>query len=327
MTDVMDDALGDVDPDDSDEPEVESPLWVCPYDRDGAVCGRDFPTKAGLNAHTMAVHQRTWDGKVVNRSGRKSTTRKPGKDEAPSRAKATRTEQKATKQATAKAGSGHITDSNRSAVYAQSLATIGLVGHVAAGRWFDDYDHAIWQNGVPALANGLDAVGEQNASIRQACDLILAGGGGGAYVQLIMAAMIIAVPIAAHHNVLPKAAGDRFAAMAGVMANQTEVGTGQDTPPPESPAATAPSPPLNRLPMEHWTYDEWREVLFAMPTNETATRVMQDLMSGNVTGGIAVGVPAGMPGTEPMDIPTEEHRGTVGTNGEQASAETEPVSP
>jgi hypothetical protein len=303
--------------------EAPGPLFVCPYELDDGtgICGKHFDDKRSFNGHAIAIHGYTWDGK--HRPDAKASQRGKGKgssakaDQAPKTA--TRAEKKVAKDATGPAGSA-ITDSNRAAIYTQSLATIGMLGHLAAGRWFDDYDLDVWSRGTPGLANALDAVGEQNPGVRRTCDLLLAGGSGGAYVQLVLAATMIAVPIAAHHDFLPKATGERFGAMIGAMA--------PGAPESAAPSPAPPAPPVQldgTVPMSEWTYDQWRDVLFAAPQNPNGMQVMMDMTNGNVRPPTEVFIPD-MAGTTPMDIPQEEHRGTVGTdNGAAGTDETVPA--
>src|SRR5262245_39853942 len=257
MTDVMDETVADILGDNDDEDvEPKSSLFVCHHERDGEVCGKSFPGLSNLNAHMMRVHFVTHDGKPVKPSGRRiGSPRRKGEDDAPStKTSQPKTERKAASKSTGHAGPS-ITDSNRAAIYGQSLATVGLLAHLAAGRWFDDYDLNVWTTGSQPLANALDAVGEQNPGLRRTCDMLLAGGTGGAYVQLILASAMIAVPIAAHHNLLPAATGERFGAMLGVMAPQAgqTPESGATVPQPDADAA----PPTTTLPVSEWTMDEW----------------------------------------------------------------------
>lgn len=319
---IEDEVLGSPDEQDTaDKPRIE--LHVCPYDKDGKVCSASFDNKTKLNAHTMAVHQLTWDGKPVNRGGRKPGPQdgkgNPIKDVPPT---TTKTERKATAKVQ-RSVSPIITDANRAQVYEQSLQMIGLMAHLAAGRYFDKHDHNVWLNGSPGLANALTDVGDENENIRRACDMLLAGGGGGAYVKLIMAGAMIAVPIAAHHGWLPEAAGQRFGAMIGVMAQPGPEPASGSAPTDANVTTMAPGPTRPPGDPADWTYEEWQSILFAVPQSETAMRVMID-MAGPAMGGIGVTIPD-MPGTEPMTIPTEEHRGTVGTNGDTETAPAESV--
>lgn len=328
--DIVDEAVGENKTPDDDTGGAAPDVMVCPYEGpDGKPCGASFVGEGGrksakikLNGHTVGVHNMTWDGKPTPRNGRKKESDQPP-------VQASKTEAKAAKKAT-----GHVSpivnDSNRAAIYTQSLATFGLLGHLAAGRWFDDYDLNVWTNGAPGLANALDAVGEQNPGLRRTCDLLLAGGTGGAYVQLILASAMIAVPIAAHHDLLPRATGERFGAMIGAMSAPS-----QAEPPQSGPSAQAEGeapPPNGKLPMEAWGMDEWREVLFAAPMNPTAQQVMQEALSGMPGGAIGVTIPDNLPGTEPFTMPTEEaHRGSViaaaqpDTNGEAVPVEPAPA--
>lgn len=301
-------------------------VYVCHWPaRNGeGICGATFEdppegrkdAKPRWNSHCQAVHQTTWDGKPTARTGNKPKNA----DQAPKTPPASKAEKDAVKKAVAHPGST-LTDSNRAATYAQSLATVGILGHLAAGRYFDDYDLDVWTRGTPALANGLEAVGEQNPGLRRACDLLLAGGSGGAYVQLIMAATMIAVPIAAHHGFLPPATGERFGAMIGAMAPSPPEG---QAPAPSPGSPVVPVAPTGTIPLDQWTMDEWREVLFGAATNTDAQQVMMEMMS-MAEGPTVVSVPD-MPGMTPMDIPQEEHRGSVGTdNGRDASEPVEPI--
>jgi hypothetical protein len=317
VTTVIDDIIdGDKPADTPDEERKE--LYVCPYDKDGKVCSASFDGKVKLNSHTMAVHKVTWDGKPVNPGGRKPKDAPPKDDKPTTTAK---TEKTAAKKAT-RSVSPIITDGNRAQVYEQSLQTIGLIGHLAAGRWFTTADHGVWLNGAPGLANALADVGDENENIRRACDLILAGGGGGAYVKLIMASAMIAVPIAANHGWLPESAGQRFGAMIGVMAQPGTAQPASGTAPSDVAATqAAPSPNIPPGNPSEWTYEQWQEILFSVPNSPTAMQVMMD-MAGPAAGALGVTIPD-MPGTEPMNIPQEEHRGSVGTNG--TDTEPEPV--
>lgn len=305
MTD-LDETVAAATGDRQDEPDSTTPqLWVCNnLTDDGKICGKSYDRKVQLNGHTTAVHRVTWDGKPTGKPGRKE------KDEDPQpKPKAA---PKAARQATAGHGPTTITPATRPQVYQQSLATIGVLAHLGAGRWFDDYDLGVWANGTPGLANALNAAGEQNPGLRKACDLILAGGSGGAYVQLFMAAAMIAVPIASHHGVLPENVGQRFIAMSGMMTPTPDAGPGPVAPPAQPPA---PGPaPTNRLPVADWSYDEWREVLFASADNPTAQQVMVEMMQGMGVGPTVTTIPD-MPGSQPMNIPEEDHRGNFGANG------------
>jgi hypothetical protein len=306
-----------------DQDSTPADMMVCSVVTDGVVCGETFRStdkvsaKVLLNNHSMNKHRQTWDGKPTGKPGQKP---KDGDDQPtttpPKGAK--NAEKKAATKAIAHPGPV-VTDSNRAAVYQQSLATVGLLAHLAAGRWFDDYDLNVWTNGSGGLAASLDAVGEQNPGVRRTCDLLLAGGTGGAYVQLILALAMIGVPIAAHHGFLPAATGERFGAMVGVMATQTGQTVDANVPPPDAP----PPGPNGTLPMSEWTYDEWREVLFAAPQNPNGMKVMTDMMNGNVSGPTVVTIPD-LPGSAPMDI-QEQHRGSLGTDNSPAEPDTIPA--
>lgn len=317
MSDAADSLVAEATVRPTDDDTEAKQLWVCNFDskdNPGTICGRSFDTKQQLNGHTVGVHRMTWEGKPTGKPGRKTEA-----DETPT-AKG-KADKPAAKKATAKAPP-NITNENRAQVYTQSLASIGLIAHLAAGRWFDNYDMDVWSRGTPGLANALDAVGEQNEGIRRACDLILSGGSGGAYVQLFMAATMIAVPIAAHHNFLPPATGERFAAMLGVISAPTVVpGPEGAQPAPQTPPGSGPS---NRLPIDSWTYDDWREVLFAQTQNPVAAQATADMMAGMGIdmGAVQVTIPD-MPGTQPMTIPEDDHRGSVGAD--QTAPDVEPV--
>lgn len=302
-TDLADEIVGS--PTEHDSPDEDGPTeaWVCQNpakDNPDVICGKTFDSKLKLNGHTVGVHQMTWDGKPTPKGGRKP------KDEPAVKPSPTE------KKAAAQAKLGHapkVTNENRAATYTESLAMIGMLAHVAAGRYFDDYDLQVWTAGAPGIANGLDAVGEDNAGFRRGCDLILSGGGGGSYVQLVMAVAPVAIAIFANHGVaVPREVGARYAAMIGVMSTAVPASGPQASQPP------APeSGPSNQLPIEHWSYDDWRAVLFAAQGNQTAMQAMFDTMREAGVDPTQVVIP-NMPGTEPFTI-SEEHRGDIGANG------------
>lgn len=286
------DALGD----DEDDPIVADPpaddraeQHVCHHIQDGAVCGASFDNLRALSAHTMAKHKVTLDGKPVARRGAGGSTKR--QDSAPRRAAS---------KATART---QPIQTHRPDVYAQSITTVALLAHMGAGRYFDAYDLNVVTNGAPALANALDAVGEQNESVRRACDAILAGGTGGAYVQLFMAASMIVAPIAAHHGWLPQVVGQRFGMMAGVAGDMVAE---PSPPPPAAQPAEAPSPTgLSTNPAD-WDLSDWGLAMTQMRPD-----VMEQMMAAGA-GPTVVNIPP-MPGTEPMPMrDNEEHRGSVG---------------
>jgi hypothetical protein len=103
----------------------------------------------------------------------------------------------------------------RSTTYAGSLAMGASAAFIFIPP-FDQYDLSICNAGIPNVASALDAVGQQNQTFQRTCDLILGGGGGAAYLQLVMALAGIVVPIAAHHGAFPAQAGVKFGEFVGV---------------------------------------------------------------------------------------------------------------
>jgi hypothetical protein len=222
--DDVDDAVVDfplgglpIEPGPDDDVSEPGNAFVCDHVGDDGVCGATFDTENKLKMHKVGKHR--------DRSGDKKPAPRGS-----SRARTTRDRKPSTKRAAAAASAPHT---DRASVYSASLATFGLGAYLAIPS-FDKFDLDCITAGAPNLAAALDAVGEQNKSVRAACDLALGGGTGGAYVQLILAALAMGVPIAAHHGWLPDSAGNRFGEMISVAVPSPEPG-------PQSPA-TAPGP-------------------------------------------------------------------------------------
>src|SRR5215831_2312087 len=210
MTDLADlvaEGLGEDRPDEPDTPEpdewtghpMDKPgVFVCDEMVDGVPCGKTFDTKRKLSGHTSLGHRR-----------KKGTGDKP-----PSRTSAQ--SKKATGKA-AKESAPPMPDGYRVSMYSTSITAAALVAHLVAGQYFDATDLDIVTKGSPGLAAALDAVGDKHEAVRQACDAILGGATGAVYIQLLIAASAIIVPIAAHHGMLPPSTGERFAAITGAM--------------------------------------------------------------------------------------------------------------
>lgn len=167
---------------------------VCEEPDGDGICGYSG-TAQQVRMHKIAKHRKR-DGDAPKKTSAKRTTRRK-----PAAKKATDT------------ATGSTT--SRSVQYTASIMFFATAAYVAVPP-FDEYDLSVFNAGAPNLGSALDEVGEQNATVRQACDLILGGGAGGAWLKLIMALGSIAMPIAAHHGVVPGAAGARFSEMAGV---------------------------------------------------------------------------------------------------------------
>jgi hypothetical protein len=206
--------IPDTEPEWTGHPMDKPGVWVCDEVVDGAPCGKTFKTRRALSGHTSLAHRQ---------GGNPRTT---GKDRPPSRKPAQ--SKKATGQA-AKAAAPPQPDGYRVSMYSTSITAAALVAHLVAGQYFDATDLDIVTKGSPGLATALDAVGDKHEAVRQACDAILGGATGAVYIQLLIAASAIVVPIAAHHGLLPPSTGERFAAITGAM-----------VPPPTPPAGEGP---------------------------------------------------------------------------------------
>jgi len=295
----MDDALA--------SPREEQPDDESPYDDnamsctfvqdDGSVCGAIFTgrtAKAALNAHSMSKHKVTAAGKPVKRTKTRARISGSRRDTADRKA--------------ARAAMPPPAD-DRAKVYHQTLVMFFIIANTAAPRYVTDDDKAVLVAGAPGLAAALDAVGEENQTVRVVADAILMGGGGNAYVQLFMAVTVIVVPILSNHGVLPKGTGQRFGNMLGVEV----VGS------PPGPATAPPEPPANvgdvsgvppHLPVDPATWDmaDWQQAMVRMQPHVMVE--MSQMMGMNPEQStIPVGVPAGF-----MPIPEDGHRGSVGTD-------------
>ena len=197
--------------------ELPVDVFVCDHTDADGICGASFDNQRSLNMHALGKHRDK--SKDSPRGEGPKAKRKPAprarssKDSAPRKAAAKVTPEPA---------------GGRSATYASSIAMAALGAYLVVPP-FDTYDLDIVNRGAPNLADALASAGEQNQTIRSTCDLILGGGAGGAYIQLLLALSAIVVPICAHHGVVPASAGARFGEMIGAQ-------------PPAAPAAS-PSPP------------------------------------------------------------------------------------
>lgn len=320
------DALGGQE--DDDEPEIQSAgpsaLEVCNVVVDGKVCGASFATKRQLSTHTMAKHKVTLDGTPVSPRGTGTKARSQATDQPPAR------QPRKTKTQTVRNAMPEASD--RGKLYGATITSAAVMAHfgsmlLSGDRWFpDSYDLDIITRSSPLVGNALAEVGDKNDAVRRACDAILLAGGGGAYVQLTLALLVMAIPIAAHHGAfkLSPEIGSQFANMIGAMA---PTAPSPETPPaPEQtshPAVddTGPVGPATNetgLPRDtsSWTLDEWKQVMFSMPPN-----VMMDLAKSQGVDMSNVTAIPDMPGTEPFVIPDEEHRGSTGTNGPTTSTD------
>lgn len=266
-------------------------LFVCEETgEDGTLCGKSFETRRKLAGHVTATHR--FKGNL--RGAKKA-------DEAPSRSSSqTKTTKKTTKKAAAQA-TPVLPDGFRSSMYATSITAAALIVHLAAGNQFDSVDLDIVTKGAPGLGDALDAVGEKHEAVRSACDAILGGASGAVYIQLFIAVSAIAVPILAHHGLLPPSTGERFAAVSGAMVPPPVVDVAAP-PSSSSPPSPGEQPPDERPSPDTstWTMDEWRTVLFQVPP-----RVMSDIMQ---EAGIA-------PTAPPVTVDIPDFSMTMGNNG------------
>lgn len=290
--DLVDD-LDDESPD--RDPDAPPALHVCDVLDDDEVCGATFDTANKLNAHRMGKHRIRADGSPIVRGERdpdakRSRSGSQTRPKKPSRSKSSPTPP--------------VPTLDRQSAYTSGLATIGLLLFLT--RVIDDFDHGVINAGAPGLAQGLDAVGEKHPQVRAACDLILGGGQSGPYVQLLLAAFAIAVPIAAHHNAIPRAIGDRFSSLAGVSLPD-------DQPAARGPAPDDVAPDGPTFGAHAWTAEEWMNALQDMPPT-VAAELAGRMMPGN--GPTIVGVP--FVGSEPVDLDVE--RGSEQLNPEPAHA-------
>lgn len=281
--DDIDTLLG-IEPDEDDVPEPRT-TFICDYiDPDTKeVCGADFDSKAKLNGHVTGKHR--------DRSG----------DKKPSKAKSEKPD-KASRDAGKKVA---VVPVDRVATYTQSIAMIGLGAHIGVPA-FDEFDLNVVTQGAPSLAAALAAVGEKHTSVQQACDLVLGGGTGGAYVQLVLASMAMFAPIAAHHGWLPPSVGERFGAVIGVAAAPPVTGS---SPPP--PAQDGDGPVTLHTP-DPTNPDDVLAFMAGIPES-----VMFDVAGKMMGSGGAIGV--SVPGT--FDIPEERSPNGVGPAEAVSAAE------
>ena len=230
MTDIYD----ELDPVVDDGPDADivdfappaSDLFVCDELVDGELCGVSFPKKQALVAHKMGKHRdhsKDKRGGPGSRGGTSKTTK--------SRARATSNKESAPRKAATAAEAPHT---DRAGTYTASLSMFALGAYLAIPP-FDNYDLDVCNRGAPGLGAALAELAQDNATVRTTCDLILGGGAGGAYIQLLLACAAIAVPIASHHGLVPASAGARFAELSGA-------------PSPVASAPAAPSPPASDSP-------------------------------------------------------------------------------
>jgi len=114
-----------------------------------------------------------------------------------------------------------------SASVRKRLAEItNLIGGVVS--MFDQYDGHVILSNADALADGWAKVAERHPRIRQALDGFEAGG---VYGGAIIATLFVAVPILAHHRMLPpQIAGAAAVAGVPVPTPAPSSGTGDDRP-------------------------------------------------------------------------------------------------
>lgn len=222
----------DDDPEPDDEPERDEPsaspgvLFVCDaLGADGEICGKTFDNPKSFNGHQWAVHRDRSKDKA------KPTGRPRGsRNKAPSRARAS-SKESAPRRAAARATPPPSAD--RASTYASSIAMMALGAYLVVPP-FDNTDLDIVNRGAANLADALAQAGAQNQTIQTTCDLILGGGSGGAYIQLLLALSAIVVPICAHHGLVPSSAGARFGEM---------IGAPPVAPAPPAPAEAGSAPP------------------------------------------------------------------------------------
>ena len=233
MADSIYDELDE--PDDS-EPETEplgpppaGDVFVCDHVDDDGLCGASFDNQRSLNMHALGKH----------RDHSKDKPRAaPSKKRAPDK----RPNSRSRKPAAAKAASTAIAPTDRASTYASSIAMAALGAYLVISP-FDTYDLDIINRGAPNLADALASAGEQNQTIRTTCDLILGGGAGGAYIQLLLALSAMVVPICAHHGLVPASAGARFGEMIGAQPSPAAPTASASTGPEAGTTTGASGPP------------------------------------------------------------------------------------
>lgn len=288
MTNVLvddEDLRGEpIEPTDGDDVVDAPEHHVCEEQDGDSICGASFPTANALRMHKMGKHRdRSKDGAP-----------KPRK--AAAQKKPTRRKSPAAKAADTATGS----TTNRSMEYAASIAFFAMAAYVAIPP-FDEYDLNVVNQGAPNLASALDDVGEQNQTVRAACDMILGGGAGGAYLKLVMAMGSIVMPIAAHHGAIPGAAGARLGEFVGVVPDSPPVA---ETPDEGGGSGATPYDPSN--------IDDVLAFMSGVPPT-VMTDAAQRMMSG--VGPTVVNVPPSVSATM-QGAPQDGERGSEQPNPE-----------
>lgn len=306
--------------DELDEPEeLEAPplgdlpapdVFVCDYTDEDGICGASFDNQRSLNMHALGKHRDK--SKDSPRGEGPKAKRKPA-----SRARASNKES-SPRKAAAKAAPAPV--GNRAETYASSIAMAALGAYLVVPP-FDTYDLDVVNRGALNLADALASAGDQNQTIRQTCDLILGGGAGGAYIQLILALSAIVVPICAHHGVVPASAGERFGAMIGAQPSPAAP-SAQSSPARDATAdATGAGPP-------DFANMSGPEVLEFF--SQFDTTVLFDLASKVMTGeGPDIVDIGGVPGPENLNLSmeqtAEEPHGDRERGSEQLAPDAVPV--
>jgi len=275
MSNVLVDDVLSGDPEDVEDVEPGEAIvdhHVCEEPDGDGICGASFPTANALRMHKLGKHR--------DRSA----------DAQPSKAKAATKKSTRRKPAAKKAADTAAQTTTRSEQYAASLAFFAMAAYVAIPP-FDDYDLSVVNAGAPNLAAALDEVGDSNQSVRQACDLILGGGAGGAWLKLIMALGSIAMPIAGHHGVIPVGTTAPFNSMVGV--------------PPE-PAAAPPSEPAGDAAGDTPTVEDVIAFMSGVPETVMTDAAMR-MMQG--AGPVVVDVPSSVSATM-QGAPHDDERGS-----------------
>lgn len=212
--------------------EAPPKVYVCDkLTDDQTVCGEAFSTPSELGRHSAKEHP--GQGGKKAQAERERRARRAAERAGETAAAAGSSPDRPPTQPKAKAPSAPTkAPASRAESYAQGIGALALFGYV--GHVIDEWESGCIAKGAPAIAAPLAQVAEAHPALRQVCDLILGGGGGGPWAQLAFAVLGVGAPIAAHRGWVPEEVGRRFGQMIGVM----------DIPvlaPPE-PEAPAPEP-------------------------------------------------------------------------------------
>lgn len=194
--------------------EAPQRTYVCDkLKEDGSVCGETFTKPNELGRHSATVHPGQ-GGKKAREERDRRARRAAEKAEGTTAAAASGDRPPTGQRPTPPKAPAKVPVS-RAEQYAQGLGAIALIGYV--GHVVDEWESGCIAKGAPAIAAPLAQVAEAHPALRQVCDLLLGGGGGGPYAQLVFAVLGVAAPIAAHRGWVPASVGERFGQMIGVM--------------------------------------------------------------------------------------------------------------